>query len=102
MFDQTSRYYNLKNLTYVNKRKKDDKQVIAYKERRFLPSVQHQMTILQDVTITAGDRLDIIAFRLLGDPEQFWRVCDANEAMHPYDLTSEPGRILHIGIQKVA
>lgn len=79
-----------------------DKQVITYKERRFLPSIQNEMTKLQDVMITAGDRLDVIAFRILGDPELFWRICDANEAMHPVELISEPGRIIHIGIRKIA
>ena len=28
-----------------------------------------------------GDRLDQIAARFLGDATQFWRVCDANDAM---------------------
>jgi hypothetical protein len=102
MFDQTSRYYKLKNLTYVNKRKKMDKQYITYKERRFLPSIQNEMTKLQDIAITAGDRLDNIAFRTAGNPELFWRICDANYAMHPIELTSNPGRIIHIGIQKIA
>ena len=35
---------------------------------------------------------------MLGDPEQFWRICDANDAMHPLDMTSEPGRILRIAV----
>ena len=34
-----------------------------------------------------GDRLDLITARTLGDPEQFWRVCDANDALDPAELT---------------
>ena len=36
-----------------------------------------------------GDRLDNIAARYLGDPEQFWRICDANGAMRPDELTDD-------------
>lgn len=38
---------------------------------------------------TQGDRLDNITARYLGDPEQFWLICDANNTMRPDDLTSE-------------
>jgi len=31
----------------------------------------------------------IIAARELGDPEAFWRLCDANGVMHPDELTDE-------------
>jgi hypothetical protein len=33
---------------------------------------------------------------MFGDPEQFWYVCDSNNAMHPLDLTIEPSKILKI------
>ena len=68
MFDQTSRYYNLKNLTYVNKRKKMDKQFITYKERRFLPSIQNEMTKLQDMTTTLAIVLITLLFVLQAIP----------------------------------
>ena len=32
----------------------------------------------------------------LGDPEQFWRIADANGAIAPEQLTDEPGRRLRI------
>jgi hypothetical protein len=38
-----------------------------------------------------GDRLDLLAFRYLGDPEQFWRICDTNLALLPDELTKRPG-----------
>jgi hypothetical protein len=46
--------------------------------------------------VTQGERLDIIAATYLGDPEQFWRICDANNAMRPDELTETPGRQLRI------
>jgi hypothetical protein len=52
--------------------------------------------LLQLHTVTEGERLDNITARYLGDPEQFWRVCDANNAMRPEELTETIGRKLRI------
>ena len=52
--------------------------------------------MLQEHVVGQGDRLDNITARYLGDPEQFWRVCDANRAMRPEELTEEIGRRLRI------
>jgi hypothetical protein len=30
---------------------------------------------------SSTDRLDLLAFKYLGDPTAFWRICDANNAM---------------------
>jgi nucleoid-associated protein YgaU len=56
------------------------------------------MPLLVEVTVNQGDRLDLIAARALGDPELFWRICDANNAMDPLELTAEPGRRLRVAI----
>lgn len=34
------------------------------------------------------DRLDLLAFRYLGDATAFWRICDANNAMVPAALAA--------------
>jgi len=73
-----------------------DGRVIAYKWRRFLPDGK-DMPLLVEVTMTEGDRLDTITARTLGDPEQFWRICDANNAMNPSDLI-EPGRMVRVPV----
>jgi hypothetical protein len=52
--------------------------------------------LLQEHVVTEGDRLDNIAAKYLGDPEQFWRVCDANGAMLPDELIETIGRRLRI------
>ena len=43
-----------------------------------------------------GDRLDNLAATYLGDPELFWRIADANNAMRAAELTDEIGRALRI------
>jgi hypothetical protein len=68
---------------------------IVYLNRRFVPSPD-RFALLQWYQVTEGDRLDNIAARFLGDPEQFWRICDANAAMRPEALTEEVGRSLRI------
>lgn len=50
---------------------------------------------MQEHAVTQGERLDNINARYLGDPEQFWRLCDANGVLHPREL-EEVGRILRI------
>ncbi len=90
MFSQTSRYYNLEMATYIT----PDGHAIVYVRRRFLPTLNG--TAVSEHTVTEGERLDNITARYLGDPEQFWRICDANTAMQPDDLTAEIGRHLQI------
>jgi hypothetical protein len=91
MFDATSRYAAIPTATLVDA----DGRVVAYVRRRFLP---HGATLplLVEVTVAQGDRLDLITARTLGDPEHFWRVCDANDALDPVELTSELGRLLRV------
>jgi nucleoid-associated protein YgaU len=72
-----------------------NKRQVLYKKRRILPNSE-EMTLLQEVTVRAGDRLDLISNHILGDPQQFWRICDANDAMYPPELTSKPGKVLKI------
>ena len=55
------------------------------------------MTLVEH-TVTQGDRLDNLATRYVGDPEQFWRICDANDVLRPEELTEEIGRIIKIGL----
>jgi hypothetical protein len=91
MFEPTSRYAAIGTATF---RTADGRDVV-YKKRRFLPQGR-RLPLVQEITVTQGDRLDLIAARTLGDPEQFWQICDANEAMHPAELTREAGRVLRI------
>jgi hypothetical protein len=56
--------------------------------------------MLVEVTLTDGDRLDLIAARTLGASEQFWRICDGENAMNPFELESRPGRRLRVPIPR--
>jgi hypothetical protein len=60
---------------------------------RFLPDAAASI-ILAEHSVTEGDRLDNVTALYLGDPEQFWRVCDANNAMRPDDLMEIGRRLL--------
>jgi hypothetical protein len=93
MLDPTSRYASIETATITL----SDGRVVAYKRRRFLPRGE-DLPLLVEVTVTQGDRLDLITARTIGDPEQFWRVCDANNAMNPTDLTDEPGAVVRVPV----
>lgn len=84
MFPVTSRYYNIEIATFDL----PDGRTVSYLRRRFLPDGT-KAVILAEHIVTQGDRLDNVTARYLGDPEQFWLVCDANTAMRPDDLTAE-------------
>lgn len=90
-FPQNSRYYS----TGVSAFTAPDGRVIVYLRRRFVPPAD-QFALLQEHTVTEGERLDNIAAQSLGDPELFWRLCDGNNAMKPDDLTETVGRSLRI------
>ena len=93
MFEPNSRYYNLKTATFTTR----EGEQVSYVLRRFLPRGEDLPT-LSEVIVSEGDRLDNLTARTLGDPEAFWRVADANNAMDPADLTAEPGKTLKIPI----
>ena len=84
MFDPNSRYANLDKVIFTA----PDGRQTRYIRRRFLPQGE-RIPELQVVKVGPSDRLDLISARTLGDPLAFWQVCDANNAMNPFDLTAE-------------
>jgi hypothetical protein len=74
-----------------------DGRTIRYKRVRFIPDSPGSLT----QKVNQGDRLDLIAYRTYKDPEQFWRICDANLAMLPEELVEEPGRRLVIPVPTI-
>lgn len=90
-FPVSSRYYRVETTTL----QRADGQAIAYLRRRFIPSAD-SLTVISIHRVKEGDRLDNIAASYIGDPEQFWQVADANEAMKPETLTDDVGRELRI------
>jgi hypothetical protein len=90
-FPTTSRYHGIETTT----RGTTEGKTVAYLRRRFVPRSERFST-LQEHTIAQAERLDNIASKYLGDPEQFWRLCDANDAMRPDELTQTIGRRIRI------
>jgi hypothetical protein len=93
LFAQTSRYIGIPTATLTA----PDGSTISYVGRRFLPQ-PGQLAQVQQHIVKQGERLDVIAAQYLGDPQQFWRICDANGAMRPEDLTATAGRVLRIAL----
>ncbi len=91
LFPPTSRYHNIETARYKTAAGAE----VAYLKRRFVPA-SDRFTLLQEHPVVEGDRLDNITALYLGDPLQFWRVCDANNAMNPVELTAKIGRRLRI------
>lgn len=91
MFPITSRYYSVPTteLETVEGRK------IKYLRRRFVPPAE-RFELLLEHAVTEGERVDTVAAQHLGDPEQFWRLCDANNAIRPEELIETVGRRLRI------
>jgi len=72
-----------------------DGKSIVYLRRRFVPAPE-QFSVIQEHFIVQGDRMDNLAAKYLGDPEQFWRMCDANGAMRPDELVEVIGAVIKI------
>lgn len=73
----------------------DGEHPIIYLRRRFVPKPE-QLALLREHVVLDGERPDHIAAAELGDPEQFWRLCDANRAIFADELIAELGRRLRI------
>lgn len=92
LFPINSRYRGIDTGTLVT----SSGETIVYLRRRFVPAPE-RLSLIQEVALKQGDRLDNLASRYLGDPELFWRVCDANRGMRPDDLEA-PGINLRIAL----
>ena len=90
-FPETSRYHGVPTAKLVL----PDGRQVRYLRRRFVPQPT-RFAEVQVHRVTQGDRLDNLAARYLGDPEQFGLLCDANGAMRPAELVETIGRALRI------
>jgi hypothetical protein len=87
----SSRYYTVDTAIMKDANGND----ITFLRRRFLP-LADRFYQLQEHTVVMGERLDQVTFNYLGDPERFWQICDANNAMRPEELIEEPGSKIKI------
>ena len=90
MFSQGSRYERVPTAVYVDR---DGRQRPYVLLRTFPPPAPTQ----QEHAFAEHERLDLVAFAFFSDPEQFWRICDANRTLQPESL-EVVGRRLYIPV----
>lgn len=100
MFDSTSRYYSLEVATMTTTASDGQPREVRYVRRRFVPSIDNTTTLVEH-TVTEGDRIDNVSARYLGEPTQFWRICDANNVIQPNELTETIGSTIRIALPKL-
>jgi len=95
VFEPTSRYYGIETAELTVLDAAGEPRVVGYVRRRFVSGAPSNTTLVSHA-IVQGERLDHLAARYLGDPTQFWRICDANNVLRPEELVEEPGRRVDI------
>jgi hypothetical protein len=88
MIFRGSRYENVPTTQVIGR----DGRVISFLRVRFISPTPGP----PGYSVQQGDRPDLVGFRVLGDPEQFWRLCDANTVQRPAELTAVPGTRLFV------
>jgi hypothetical protein len=88
MFDTDSRYSQLRPLT-VTGPNGSPVQIVPI---RFIAAT----TPIMSRRIQQGDRPDLLAYEFYKEPQLFWRIADANEAMRPSELVATPGSLIGI------
>jgi hypothetical protein len=110
VFEPTSRYADLP----IRQRNLPDGRQVRYVAQRFIPprssagspaatspsatspSTAPWSATLSEIAVSPSERLDLLAARTLGDPGQYWRICDANAILNPATLVLPPGSTLLI------
>jgi hypothetical protein len=92
-FPPTSRYHGLP----LVRTKLADGREVACVGRRFLPPFDNyeRMAVHE---VQGGDRLDLLAAQYFADPEQGWRMPEANGVRDPRELLTEAGSRIAIAV----
>ena len=85
-FPDNSRYHSVE----ITSLEQSNREPIAYLKRRFVPPLE-SFAVIQEHTVVEGDRVDNLSAQYLGDPELYWRLCDANGVIRPDELTETAG-----------
>ena len=85
-FRDNSRYHGVE----VTRITPPGQEPVVFLKRRFVPD-PGRFSMIREVTVVEGDRVDNLAAQHLGDPLLYWRLCDANAVMHPEHLTARVG-----------
>jgi hypothetical protein len=100
VFDAASRYAAVPDATMPLELPDGSVRTVAYKRRRFIAPAGGDVLLVEHV-YAGGERLDNLTARYVGDPTQFWRICDANEVLRPEELTEEVGRAFRITMPRL-
>ncbi|WP_251096597.1 hypothetical protein [Streptomyces sp. Caat 7-52] len=85
VYGGASRYQNCEIATTTVRDPAGGERRVRYLRRRF-PSEAAGQRPLAVHRIGAGERLDLVTHRYLGDALAFWQLADANAALDPDDL----------------
>lgn len=91
-FPANSRYHGLPIRTRTAA---DGGSVESFVGRRIIPAIERYRALDRHRTI-GDDRIDTVAADAFGDPELYWRICDANGDAEPGDAAKPLGRLLVI------
>jgi hypothetical protein len=91
VFSPNSRYYNLPLRTHIAA----DGTEQTFVGRRIIPAIERYVP-LDRYRTQSNDRIDNVAAIAFADPEQYWRICDANGDAEPAIATQPEGRLLVI------
>jgi hypothetical protein len=97
-----SRYGGAAEATVVLTDPSGEPRAVAYLLPR-APQDAGSGTPLARHRVAADDRIDLVADRYLGDPQAWWRICDANAALDPDALVGpdNEGRVIVIGVPRM-
>jgi hypothetical protein len=90
-FPSNSRYQSTPTTTMTMA----DGRQVSYLKRRILPPASF-FSLLHEHVVTRGERLDTIAAQYFTDPELYWQLCDANDAIRPESLIESVGERIRI------
>jgi hypothetical protein len=90
-FPPNSRYHNVP----LRKKTAPDGTDVTFVGRRIIPAMDRYRALDRYRTAT-DSRIDNVAAEVFGDPEQYWRICDANGEAEPATATTPAGRLLVI------
>lgn len=91
MFHRNSRYRDLPQHVW----KGPDGVEVVYVARRPVPR-RRDVGADERTVVGPDERLDLVSNRVLGQPEAFWRLCDANGVLDPFSASGDGGRVLRV------